>query len=286
MTQANAEATGESAANAEQRCWLSGSKVVDRYGMPLTVYHGTDSHVTEVRGRTYFAQSPAEGKAYGSQLLAANLRITNPFIPDNTDELLFADDDDVARLSSQGYDGIIGTFLSSVTDQEETIYLPFRPDQIRLIDVDPPTDGLVDVPAGRQAPPEWIGEAEAYHGGFGTQPEGSPGYAELEDVAWEMVDEYPVRRICGGEPEWFAEEREIFMEEFGEDRFEDMLDRPIATPIIIFDDGRQAHIWEGNHRVGAAKTLGLKTIKAVVGRRRDAVPTFKPSRRKGAARPA
>jgi hypothetical protein len=47
--------------------------------------------------------------------------------------------------------------------------------------------------------------------------------------------------------------------------YDDMLDREIVEEIVVLIRDGKGYVWDGNHRVGAAFTRELKTIKAIVG---------------------
>lgn len=121
---------------------------------------------------------------------------------------------------------------------------------------------VIDADAG------WAQEAASYQGM--THNQGEPGYAESKELRWLEVSDYPISRLVDAtDAKWFKEEREMWAEEGQPERFDDMLDSEIHSPIIIFDDGHHGYIWDGYHRVGATVTRGVATIKAIVGVRAD-----------------
>lgn len=77
------------------RSWFRGSKVVDRRGVPLTVYHGTKSEFEQFEpnrdGLIFFARDPEyihQSITSATHIIPAYLRVTNPLIPcDHLDEL-------------------------------------------------------------------------------------------------------------------------------------------------------------------------------------------------------
>lgn len=95
------------------------------------------------------------------------------------------------------------------------------------------------------------------------------GDVVLVEVEWRFEERYPLSRL--GDPEewreWFEGEVEAWSEEGQPGRYDDMLDRPIEEPVIVFEEPRP-ELWDGNHRTGASFAAGRRTIPAIVGRRR------------------
>lgn len=95
---------------------------------------------------------------------------------------------------------------------------------------------------------------------------GEPGHADPRQLQWLMVPNYPVARLNDAPGvDWFRAEQEMWAEEGQPDRFDDMLDRPIDEPIVVYDTPSGGWIWDGNHRVGACVTRGAATVPALVG---------------------
>lgn len=81
--------------------WFGDSKVVDKKGNPLVVYHGTNSDFSEFKDKElaknsgnyghmgygfYFSDDPKEAKTYGNSIMPVHLKVEKPFI--NTPENL------------------------------------------------------------------------------------------------------------------------------------------------------------------------------------------------------
>lgn len=116
--------------------WFGDSKVVDKDGRPLVVYHGTDAEFdTFARGEhggtygtgIYFGRK-STALRYGNRLLSVYLKIENPFVPTGSNgyrdlagvanevyqkktnglgELIYDDDIINWYLQDRGFDGII-----------------------------------------------------------------------------------------------------------------------------------------------------------------------------------
>lgn len=119
--------------------WFNGSKVVDKQGRPLVVYHGTTKEFEEFskdmigtstdRGfygtGFYFTTSRSCAKSYGNKILSCYLKIKNPFYFDwiaypfkfglNKDKLVSL----LKDCMPEGYD--IDYTLKSISKNEEFI---------------------------------------------------------------------------------------------------------------------------------------------------------------------
>ena len=89
--------------------WFGTSKVVDKHGQPLLVYHGA-RHDSPLSAPAWFTDNREEALGeYGDTLVRAYLRITRPYTPKYIEELF---DDPykprwVRKLKRQGYDGTV-----------------------------------------------------------------------------------------------------------------------------------------------------------------------------------
>jgi hypothetical protein len=87
-----------------------------------------------------------------------------------------------------------------------------------------------------------------------------------ERFAWKYVPEYPISKF-GTAKEW----KEYFKGELeGVDgQWEELLNEYVRdtsiAPVVVVQVNNQAYLWDGSHRVGAAATVGLKHIAAIVG---------------------
>jgi hypothetical protein len=149
----------------EFRRWFGDSKIVDAAGAPLTVYHGTDAefsqfsaeHFGEGHGAKdlgdgfYFSDKAGIASGYGSRVMRAYVRITNPAtnavmrssaVQDAIeDDMGFTTVEEV--LADLGYDGIVFEH-----DGGREI-VAFNPEQIR---VQPESVALFSRPAPAMAP--------------------------------------------------------------------------------------------------------------------------------------
>jgi hypothetical protein len=129
--------------------WHKGSKVVDKHGRPLVVYHGTrknfknfslnvDRNTDMPRDAQgfYFSKAPEDASAYasdefgdtttGSNVMPVYLSMKNPFVVklgDIDNHPAYISDEKRRSLEQAGYDGI------DYGDGRE--YVVFRPDQIK-----------------------------------------------------------------------------------------------------------------------------------------------------------
>ncbi len=113
--------------------WFGESKVVDKDGWPLVVYHGTNKKFSEFKkeGNYYFTDNKSAAKKYGKEQIAAYLKMKNPKIIDYRGEM---DNDldafDIPEAVEGGYDGVIALNTSdgfNILNQ----YVVFYPNQIK-----------------------------------------------------------------------------------------------------------------------------------------------------------
>jgi hypothetical protein len=126
------------------RKWFGDSQVVDGYGKPLVMYHGTRASFTAFdRAKSssglfgagfYFTENVevAEEYAEGGNVMDVYLALQNPAPQDVTnrvvDEIGEDNTDEIrAELERLGYDGIL------MQDTGETLAVAFRPEQIKSV---------------------------------------------------------------------------------------------------------------------------------------------------------
>jgi len=130
--------------------WFEGSKVVDSYGKPLIVYHGSTTEITEFYNGTYFTPDyyNADGYANGEYIYEAYLSIKKPLIINGKgkkwDQLNTiygtTTQEIVSNLDTNKYDGIIfNNIKDNWIDDEDyqeasTIYYTVNSSQIRSTD--------------------------------------------------------------------------------------------------------------------------------------------------------
>ena len=110
----------------EFKAWFGDSKVVDKKGKPLVVYHGTNAEFTEFKandsgeldlgGGIYFTNKDYRAKNYGGRVIPAYLSIKNPFLTTDETGLKklgkygqqgYKSKEIREQLISDGYDGVI-----------------------------------------------------------------------------------------------------------------------------------------------------------------------------------
>ena len=142
--------------------WFAGSKVVDRHGRPMKMYHGTDADFEHFHPGSHFGTVKAANQRVryrqrhfphadidGSKILPVYLRITNPLQVTDMEAseesaLLngiargrYPDLDlDVARhegaykaAQMAGYDGLV--YKNRMEDRGQPSYVIFEPSQVR-----------------------------------------------------------------------------------------------------------------------------------------------------------
>lgn len=183
----------------EFKTWFGNSKITDKEGRPLIVYHGTDTRFTTFEQTSdigYHFGTRAAARTMGRHLMPAFLRIENPIrLPDlgtwglfdvmrniprsiltskevdeigtihqtgyagQSDELL------IAKLRAKGYDGF--TYENAIEDKGTMSYIAFEPTQIKSATTNrgtfDPADPRIDhatTPTTEPAPRATLTDAE------------------------------------------------------------------------------------------------------------------------------
>jgi hypothetical protein len=127
--------------------WFGDSKVVDKNGDPLVVYHGGFDDIKEFRPVAYFGGKDVanqfanenyrgwEGLEEGESpnVMPVYLSLQNPKVfttDEEYDDYVQDTDIDVARWTKEGYDGLIYAPEGDFTD-EDAYYVAFKPKQIK-----------------------------------------------------------------------------------------------------------------------------------------------------------
>lgn len=132
--------------------WFGDSKVIDKNGKPLVVYHGSHSEFSEFDGVSYFTDDymNADGYASGEYVYEVYLSMKNPLIIDangkkwdkietpygTTTQAV------VGNVDGNKYDGVIfNNIKDSWIDDEDyqdpsTVYVTFSSNQIKSVDND------------------------------------------------------------------------------------------------------------------------------------------------------
>lgn len=132
--------------------WFGDSKVVNKDGKPLVVYHGSQSEFSEFDGPSFFTDDymNADGYASGEYVYEVYLSIKNPLIIDCNGKKW--DDIEtpygtttggvVGNVDSNKYDGVIfnnikDSWIDDVDYQDpSTVYVTFNPNQIKSVEND------------------------------------------------------------------------------------------------------------------------------------------------------
>lgn len=132
--------------------WFSGSKVIDKSGNPLPVYHGSREEFEGFIGDTYFTPDymNADGYAGGEYVYEVYLNLKNPLIVDCQDKKWDNLDTPygtttqgvVSNVNRNKYDGVIFINIkdSWIDDEDyqdsDTVYVTFKPTQIKSTEND------------------------------------------------------------------------------------------------------------------------------------------------------
>lgn len=126
--------------------WFKGSKVVDKQGKPLVVYHGSKTEIDEFYDGTFFTDDymNADGYASGEYVYEAYISIKNPLVIDakgeKWDELetpYGSSTQEIVSNLDKKYDGIIfnnikDSWIDDADYQDpSTIYYTVKENQIR-----------------------------------------------------------------------------------------------------------------------------------------------------------
>ena len=133
--------------------WFSGSKIIDKEGAPLLLYHGSNDDFNtfekskygngQLGSGFYFTSSKQEAKEYGKNIKEVYLNIKKPFdINQNPEEIaknleipleklqtLTMEDETLSKaIKEKGYDGVIA---KDFWGEGNDYYVVFEPEQIR-----------------------------------------------------------------------------------------------------------------------------------------------------------
>lgn len=116
----------------------------------------------------------------------------------------------------------------------------------------------------------------------GWESENYPDERRANEYNWQYIQDFPLNNFLkpSATPQspgsntqdvehwvqWFADENEMSMDEYGTDRWKHLAQEEILEPIIVsYNEEGQWHIWDGWHRTAASFAAGRKTIPAIVG---------------------
>lgn len=115
--------------------WFGESKIVDNEGKPLVMFHGTRSKFTEFETPAYFTEDRQDAQDYAHgqggdrpQIIPAYLNLKNPKVIEHFGDFAEMTPKDVARLISEGHDGVV---LKKLTAREPTMAAVFNPEQVK-----------------------------------------------------------------------------------------------------------------------------------------------------------
>jgi hypothetical protein len=247
------------------KSWFGDSKVVDKNGKPLVVYHGTATPKTKFRddrgngmGGIYFTPSAKEAADLAENdvvddddtpvVIAAYVRIVNP-VPDvhwqTRQEFSLAQK---AEWMKQGYDGII--------DNEEIV--AFTAKQVKIISPNVYKKASKTIKESEGEDPLLV-IVKQYASNKHPDDHLPEDYSWARDKAFNT--EGLIHMMPGGLAGWRSFLGDAVKE--SPDKYTKLAKaEKIDDPVIISD----GHIWDGWHRIAAAIVNGHKTIPAIVGR--------------------
>lgn len=137
--------------------WFGDSKVVDKNGNPLVVYHGSQFDFEVFKGYSFFTDDymNADGYASGEYIYEVYLKIENPLVIDGKEQKWdeietpygTSTGEVLGNVDKNKYDGVIfinikDSWIDDVDYQDpSTIYATFKPNQIKSIH----NDGTWDI---------------------------------------------------------------------------------------------------------------------------------------------
>ena len=179
-----------------------------------------------------------------------------------------------ATAENQGYDAVMlpdydnggGVFVSVVV---------FDPHNVKSVDNDGTWD-KDDLSVMSNPPQSDPGEAPlsdiATYTDQYSYDTSHPAYGNVNDFEWTFDPRYKLSRTDKASlwREFYAKEKKAWADEGQEDRYDDIevaIKDGSIDPIYVVDHGKSGYVWDGNHRIGAAVTMGRTTLPAWVGRR-------------------
>lgn len=114
---------------------------------------------------------------------------------------------------------------------------------------------------------------------------GDPGHVPVAERAWRLVAAFPVCAVEGPGDwlAWYDGEHALRRETDGDDGYFDRMEawlragtRLDPLSVVEGEDGR-FWLWDGYHRVAAARRLGLAALPAIVGYRGATIGWSRPS---------
>jgi hypothetical protein len=252
------------------RRWFGDSKVVDERGEPLVVYHGSPSAIVGGFRQSqqafygpdgiYFTNRRDVAEHFGEHVTSVFLSLQNPYYDDGSKDV------GIQSLRRKGYDGIVceTDFLDEDADGELMLVV-FHPEQVRRADLRAnPLLTPEDVITGDEA-----AEIEAFADAHGKQAGFSMETAH--DLVRERGDHVLVRVPVG--PEYLRlDSDEPGHEGIGARRTREYAQLDTEPPPIRIGFGPRAArqglpsavVWNGNHRVRAARLQGRPSLLAMM----------------------
>jgi hypothetical protein len=101
-----------------------------------------------------------------------------------------------------------------------------------------------------------------------NQAEGDAGYCEAEAATWSLKTVDAARCVGFESPaaalEWLSEEIRMSNEDGLERGWEALLVEEIREPVVLLERGEMLYVWDGWHRMAAARARGI-SLQAIVG---------------------
>lgn len=115
------------------------SMVVDKQGMPLVVYHGTDKKFDKfiVKNGSWFITNKDEALEYGTNILSCYLNIRNLYVGSHEENAKYGIKVLINKIKSKNFDGILLPKDQEFFDKhiyyeaQHDVFIVFEPNQIK-----------------------------------------------------------------------------------------------------------------------------------------------------------
>src|SRR5437867_2666844 len=117
---------------------------------------------------------------------------------------------------------------------------------------------------GSWSPLQFIAAVSIFEDQFES---GHAGHGRAEELLWRFTPAFQLRRLAGSRKEWLrwaASEKAAWIKDWAPKPHEHIeyywLPAPWISPaVLVKGSDSRFHVWDGNHRVGAAWTAGWHT---------------------------
>jgi hypothetical protein len=102
------------------------------------------------------------------------------------------------------------------------------------------------------------------------------GYGAPEDFKWSFKARFKLCRLEGSTSKWVRwsrEEKAAWLDDYAPEKEQEIetywLPQPWLAPVMVVEGADNLfYAWDGNHRIGVAFTVGMRSVPAIVGFRR------------------